>query len=118
MPPQIGTFFVNIARLIGIVITGPESSGSGEYIQAKVSTDGALQVQLESSQQTTLNNIFQATSFTYTSGLIWNSFTYAYPTDTQEVVTYYLDGTPKRIVTLNWVDSSKARFLSGNYVDL
>lgn len=118
MPPQIGKFFVNIARLIGIVITGPDSSGSGEYVQTKVSSDGALQVKLAEPQQSTLANIAQATSFTYTSGLIWNSFTYAYPTETQEVITYYYNGTPKRIVTLNWTNSDKIRFVSGNYVDL
>lgn len=118
MPLQIGKFFVNIARLIGIVITGPDSSGSGEYIQTKVSPQGALQVKLDDTQNQTLTNIFTATSFTYTSGLIWNSFSYAYPSDTQEVITYYLNGTAKRIVTLNWTDSGKTRFASGNYVDL
>ena len=118
MPPQIGKFFVNVARLIGIVITGPDSTGSGEYLQTKVTPQGALQVKLDDTQGQTLSNIFSATSFTYTSGLVWNSFTYAYPTETQEVITYYLNGTPKRVVTLNWLNSDKTKFASGSYVDL
>jgi hypothetical protein len=117
MPPSVGRFFVNIARLIGIVITGPESNGSGEYVQTKVNSDGALQVS-DANQNQTLTNIFNSTSFTYTSGIVWDSFTYVYPSDTQEVITYYLNGVPKRIVTLNWVDSTKVRFASGSYVDL
>lgn len=118
MPPQIGKFFVNIARLIGIVITGPDSTGSGEYLQAKVNPSGALQVNLSDAQGNSLAGIQAATSFTYTSGIVWNSFTYAYPSETQEVITYYYNGTPKRIVTLNWTNSDKIRFVSGNYVDL
>lgn len=106
MAGNIGRFFINIARLIGVVLTGQSTENSSEYVSAKISPDGSLKVS------------DQSTSFTYTSNLVWDSFTYDYPSDTQEVITYYLNGTAKRIVTLNWTDATKVRFASGNYVDL
>ncbi len=53
------------------------------------------------------------------AGVVWDAFTYQYPSSNQEIVSLYeggTSGTLKATVTLNYTDSTKKFLSSGSVV--
>jgi hypothetical protein len=50
------------------------------------------------------------------SGILWDNFTYQYPSPTQEIVSLFEGVTLKATVTLNYTDATKKYLSSGSVV--